>query len=303
MAFAVANIRKIKTSDITFSDPIKNKKTNAVSVNMLYNGQKVQFRLPKISFPGGVLVRTQDSGQTTYTLIASLTGCDSYANERAMGDSDPEIVYNFMREVQGRVMQSAFENSTRWFGKKRSMESLQETFKHCVTASVSKDEEGAWVPNGKYPPSVRFKVPVWEGKVNMSVIDAESNPLDVTLDSLATLFPKSSSAKAVVVGSIYIAGLSFGITWKITDAQVFHQRRMTAADKFRDDEDDEEHVAHAPAPAPASVFADDTDDIEVQVEDTGHAESAPLMTPEVEKAAPPKTPAPTTSGIRRRAKA
>lgn len=297
MAFAVANIRKIKTSDITFSEPIKNKKTNAVSVNMLYNGQKVQFRLPKIGFPGGVLVRTQDSGQTTYTLIASLSGCDPYANERAVGDSDSEVVYNFMRDIEERVLQAAFDNSTRWFGKKRSMESLQETFKRCVTASVSKDDEGAWVPNGKYPPSIRLKVPVWEGKVNMSVIDAESNPLDVNLDTLATLFPKASSAKSVVVGSIYVAGLSFGITWKITDAQVFHQRRMTAADKFRDDEDDEERVT--PAPAPAAVFADDDEE----------EESVPAPAPEEVKVpapAPAEAPQKAAGGgaaPRRRAKA
>lgn len=295
MAFAVANIRKIKSSDITFSDPIKNKKTNAVSVNMLYNGQKVQFRLPKIGFPGGVLVRTQDSGQTTYTLIASLPSCDPYANERAPGDSDPEVVYNFMRDVEEKVIHAALENSARWFGKKRSLESLQETFKRCVSASVSKDEDGVWVPNGKYPPSVRFKVPVWEGKVNMSVIDAESNPQDVTLDTLASLFPKSSSAKAVVVGSIYVAGLSFGVTWKITDAQVFHQRRMTAADKFRDDDDDVE----VPAPAPAlPAFVSPTD--EEYGEETV-TEETPAVAPVPAPAAP--APAPAAAGGRRRVKA
>jgi len=188
-------------------------------------------------------------------------------------------------------VQAAFDNSARWFGKKRSLDSLQETFKRCVTASVSKDDEGAWVPNGKYPPSVRFKVPVWEGKVNMSVIDSESNPLDVNLDTLATMFPKSSSAKAVVVGSIYVAGLSFGITWKITDAQVFHQRRMTAADKFRDDEDDEECVA--PTPAPAAVFADD-DDEDAEVKDSAPAPE------EVKAPAPAPAEAPQKAGAPRR---
>jgi hypothetical protein len=299
MAYAVANVRKIKTSDITFSDPIKNKKTNAVSVNMLYNGQKVQFRLPKISFPGGVLVRTQDSGQTTYTLIASLPGCDPYGNERATGDSDPEVVYNFMRDVEEKVIQAALENSARWFGKKRSLESLQETFKRCVSASVSKDEDGVWVPNGKYPPSVRFKVPVWEGKVNMSVIDAESNPQDVSLDTLASLFPKASSAKAVVVGSIYVAGLSFGVTWKITDAQVFHQRRMTAADKFRDDDDDVEVPAPAPAPAPAAfVSPSDEEEYGEETTVTEDAPAAPAPAP-----VPAPAPAPAATGGRRRVKA
>lgn len=293
MAQAVANIRKIKVSDITFSDPIKNKKTNAVSVNLLWNGQKVQFRLPKIGFPGGVLVRSQDSGATTYTVIASLTGCDPYGKERSSSDDDVAYLYNFMSDLQERVLNLAFDNSARLFGKKRSLESLRETFKQMISVSVDKTPDGEWVPNGKYPPSIRFKIPVWEGKVNMQVIDSESNPLAVDIDSLAQIFPKNSSAKVIAVPSIYVAGLSFGVTWKITDAQVFHQRRLTAVDKFRDDEDDEEEAPAVPRP---QVFAETEE--EESAGATTEETPAPAPVP-----APEPAPAPAAAGGRRRVKA
>lgn len=238
MAQAVANIRKINVADITFSEPIKNKKTNAVSVQLLYKGQKVPFRLPKIGFPGGALVRSGENG-TTYTLIASLTGCDTYGKERATDGSDTAIVYNFMKDMREKVVQYGLDNSGKLFGKKRSAESLQDSFKELVSISVDKTDDG-YVPNGKYPPSIRLKIPVWEGKVNMEVIDAENNALTPTVDNLGELFPKGCSASVVITGSIYVAGQSFGVTWKVTDAKVYTQRRARAVDKFRDEEDDVE---------------------------------------------------------------
>lgn len=291
MAQAVANIRKINVSDITFSEPIKNKKTNAVSVQVLYKGQKVQFRLPKIDFPGGALVRSSDNG-TTYTLIGSLKGCDPYGRDVATDSSDAAVVYNFLRSLKDQVLKYAFENSGKLFGKKRSMESLVETFKDIISISVDKTDEG-YVPNGKYPPSVRIKIPVWDGNVNMEVIDTDNNHMHPTVDNLAILFPKSCSAATVITPSIYVAGLSFGVTLKVTDAQVFTQRRMTAADKFRNDEDDEEAVESKPD---TGAFGEIKNYSEEEQQEETHEESAPASVPE-----PPQGEAPKTG--RRRVKA
>jgi len=233
---SVVNIRKISPADLTFSEPIKNKKTNAVTINLLYAGQKVQFRLPKLAFPAGVLIKSQESGQTTYTLSASLNGCDVYAKERATGTDDNSYLYNFMQDFQEVLLKYFIENSVRMFGRKRTEESLRETMKNTVTAAVKKNAEGEWVQTGEYPPSIRFKVPVWDGEVNTEVIDSNDNPVTVSLDSLPSVFPKAMSASVVVTGAVYIAGLSFGMTWKITDAKVEVQKKRTIFDKFRDEE-------------------------------------------------------------------
>ena len=233
---SVVNIRKISPADLTFSEPIKNKKTNAVTINLLYAGQKVQFRLPKLAFPAGVLIKSQESGQTTYTLSASLNGCDVYAKERATGTDDNSYLYNFMQDFQEVLLKYFIDNSVRMFGRKRTEESLRETMKNTVTAAVKKNAEGEWVQTGEYPPSIRFKVPVWDGEVNTEVIDSNDNPVTVSLDTLPSVFPKAMSASIVVTGAVYIAGLSFGMTWKITDAKVEVQKKRTIFDKFRDEE-------------------------------------------------------------------
>jgi len=72
--------------------------------------------------------------------------------------------------------------------------------------------------------------------VNTEVIDSNDNPVTVSLDTLPSVFPKAMSASVVVTGSVYIAGLSFGMTWKITDAKVEVPKKRTIFDKFRDEE-------------------------------------------------------------------
>jgi hypothetical protein len=141
-----------------------------------------------------------------------------------------------MQDFQEVLLKYFIENSVRMFGKRRSEESLRETMKNTVTAAVKKNAEGEWVQTGEYPPSIRFKVPVWDGEVNTEVIDSNDNPVTVSLDTLPSVFPKAMSASVVVTGSVYIAGLSFGMTWKITDAKVEVPKKRTIFDKFRDEE-------------------------------------------------------------------
>ena len=296
------NIRKINlenlTEEITFSDAIRNKKTNAVSVNILYRGQKTLFRLPKLAFPGGAIIKSTDNG-TTYTMIASLAGCDKYGNDPADNETDSGFTYNFFRGLEQRVLDAALENSVRWFGKKRSMESLKETFKNIVSFSVDKTPGGEYVMNGKYDPSVRFKINVWDGQVKTEAMDGESNPLELTVDNLGQMFPKRCSAKLVVIPTIYVAGLSFGVTLKIDSAQIWVQHRSTIQDKFRDDDDDHE-VVQTKSAAPAYVApVDEEEEEEVAALVKQYEEEHPAA-PAPAPAAP--APAPATTGGRRRVK-
>jgi hypothetical protein len=188
--------------------------------------------------------------------------------------------YNFLREFQEAVIQSAVANSASWFGKKRGEESIRDSFNKFLSVSVDKTNDG-WVPNGKYPPSLRFKLPVYDGKVSMDVIDANENDIVVPPSGLQETFAKGCQAKIVASGSIYVIGQGFGLTWKPSYVQVHQRKRQTARDMFKDDEDDgeapvpvaggakaalvsddeeeegdeEEAAAPAPAPAPAPVAA------------------------------------------------
>jgi len=216
-------------------------------INMKYNGANLQIRLPRIGYPGGCLVREGETGTKTYTLIGSLKGCDPYGKERYTGNDEIGKLYNLLTDLEERIIRAAVDNSVAWFGKKRSEEAIRDSFKRILSFSTDK-VDGEYVPNGKYPPSFRVKVPVYDNKVSAEVVDAARNPVYVTPETLETKdtpFPKGVEAKLVVSGSIYvIAGQGFGVTWRLTDAQAFPQKRMNAAAIFADEDED------APTDAP-----------------------------------------------------
>jgi hypothetical protein len=211
-------------------------------INLKHDGQNFQLRLPaKIQIPSGLWVREDTKTDTkSYTLSVPLKGCDPFGRDRNTDGSEMAAVYNFLLDLEDAVVQQAFENSTKWFGKKRSMEAIRDSFAKIV--SVSSDAvNGERVPNGKYPPSFRVKIPVYDGNVKSDIVDGNGNPMYATPDSIVSIFPKGVSASLVITGSIYtIAGGSFGVTWKLSFARVYPQSKLTAKDVFKDEELDED---------------------------------------------------------------
>lgn len=224
------------------------------SIYMKYEGQNLQILVPRMGFPGGVIIRDQEMGGTTYTLIGSMKGCDPYARERSASTDDLSKFYNLLLDLEEKVLEAANENSVKWFGKKRSLEAIKDGWKPLVGVSADK-VDGEYVPNGKYPPSFKVKVPVYEGRVATEIVDAQRNPVYATPATLGAIFPKGVETNMVVSGSIYvIAGGGFGVTWRLQNAQVFARARITAADIFAVEEDlpaEEGEVEASDVPAAA----------------------------------------------------
>jgi hypothetical protein len=140
-------------------------------------------------------------------------------------------VYNFMLDLQELLVNWATENSAKLFGKKRSVESVRDSFKNLLSVSTEKQGD-EYVPNGKYPPSLRLKVPVYDGRVTMDAVNSQMIPYHLTVDSLKSVFPKYVEANLVISPSVYVIGQGFGVTWGIKFAQVFPPSRLTAASVF-----------------------------------------------------------------------
>lgn len=240
-------INDLDINKVTFVQG-KSKPGRNPPISIMHNGQLLQLRLPRMNFPGGVMVRTDEkSGATSYTLMGTLKECDPYASERSTGSSDLQKIYNFLLDLEAKIISSAVENSVKWFGKKRSEEGIREGFNRII--GTSKDNiDGEWVPNGKYPPSFKCKLPVYDGRVCSEIVDGKRNPVYATPEALVSIFSKGCEVNQVVTGSIYvIAGGGFGVTWRQQFAQVFPKSRVTAADVFADEED-----APASEPVPES---------------------------------------------------
>jgi len=288
---AIISVSNLDINKVSFGD-IRMNKAGGKTVPIKYNGQNLQIRLPKSMYPMGINIRDTENG-ASYQLALTLKGCDSYAKERANTEAgELGSLYNFLLDMQEKLLQTSLTNSVKWFSKSRTKEVLADSMKQFVSPSVEKIN-GEWVPTGKYPPSFRMKVPVYDGRVTMDVSDHSGKPIEVDTENIGQVFPKRVEASVVVAPSVYISNQTFGVTWRVTYARVSPPQRLTAAQVFADEIEEEVAPAASQVPvdsgdvplsrASAGVSYDEEDAIEV-----------PTAPP-----APAPAPAPKTANRRR----
>jgi hypothetical protein len=299
---AIVSVANLDINKVSFGEIRLNAK-GGKSVPIKYNNQNLQIRIPKSVYPMGVNIKENDNG-TTYQMSLTLKGCDPYGKERAGADAGEHgILYNFLTDLQEKLVQTAAAQSVKWFSKARSRDVLLDTMKQFISPSVEK-VDGAWVPSGKYPPSFRMKVPVYNGEVSMDVVGSDGKAIPVDVDNLAAVFPKRCEASLVVTPSVYVSGQGWGVTWRITYARVSPPQRVSAAQVFADEIDQETPgLSNLPPPPFLAVR---TNGGGIAPEDFGeeiperHEESVTI--PQMEEApAPVPAPAPKTTNRRRAA--
>lgn len=234
---AIVTISNLDINKVTFGD-VRPNKAGGKSVPVKYGGQNLQIRIPKTTYPMGVKVKESVNG-TSYTMALTLKGCDPFAKERATSEAiEFGNFYNFLLDLQEKLFKTAQANSVKWWGKTRSEEGLLESMKQVLNPSVEK-VNGAWVPSGKYPPSLFMKVPVYNGEVSMDVVDSTGKHVEVDLGNITQHFPKRVEASIVVSPNVYISGNGFGITWRISFVRISPPQHMSAADVFADELNEE----------------------------------------------------------------
>lgn len=240
---AIISQSSLDVSKVSFGD-IRMNKAGGKSIPIKYNGQTLQIRLEKAMYPQGINIKDTPNG-TTYDMKLSLRNCDPYAKERAGAElGSTGQLYNFLLDLQEKVIQEGVKNSKKWFGKDRTEALVRETMKLFLGPSVEKIN-GEWVPSGKYAPGLKMKVGVYDGRVAMDVAGPDGKPIQVDVDNLAEVFPKRVEASIVVAPSIYVTGTGFGVTWRVTFARVAPPQRLTAAQVFADEIEEETKAAPA----------------------------------------------------------
>jgi len=293
---AIVSVANLDINKVSFGEIRLNAK-GGKSVPIKYNNQNLQIRIPKSVYPMGVNIKENDNG-TTYQMSLTLKGCDPYAKERAGADAgELGILYNFLTDLQEKLVQTAAAQSVKWFSKARSRDVLLDTMKQFISPSVEK-VYGAWVPSGKYPPSFRMKVPVYNGEVSMDVVGSDGKAIPVDVDNLADIFPKRCEASIVVSPSVYVSGQGWGVTWRITYARVSPPQRVSAAQVFADEIDQETPgLSNLPPPPFLAVRSVGGG---IPQEEVPEEESVTI--PQMEEApAPAPAPAPKTANRRRAA--
>jgi hypothetical protein len=287
---AIISSSNLDISKISFGD-IRANKAGGKSVPIKYSNQPLQIRLEKSSYPMGVNVKESDNG-INYTMSLTLKGCDPYAKDRAGSEAGSlGTLYNFLGDLQTKLLDTAEVNSVKWFGKSRSRSVLEDTMKQFISPSVEK-VNGEWVPSGKYPPSLRMKVPVYDGKVSMDVTDSNGKPVMVDTDNITQVFAKRVEASIVVTPAVYVSGNGWGVTWRISYARVAPPQRVTAADVFKDE------IEQEIAQPRVADYGTGTLQAEAEEEEEEQHQEEEVTVPFV--AAPEPAPAPAPAKNRRR---
>lgn len=278
------DINEFDVSKITFQKT-EPKANRTPTIYLKYGADKKDFQILLDSNEIRLMSLKNKQGEDEYTITQALKGVDKMGMERSEDNTSSAILYNKMLELEEYVIQAAIKNSIEWFGMKRTEEVTRFTFSRIIKCSTDK---GSKIPNGKYDPSIRIKVKVYDQKdergnfvkkiVYLSkagVKDADGNPVMVVPECIPKIFQNGMQSILAISGKIYTQqGGAFGVTWTLEAAQIFpdknneeladslfkNKKKPTSTAIAEPEEEEEEQeteqeveltqVEEAPAPAP-----------------------------------------------------
>lgn len=250
-------------SDVKYSKP----KVNAVggkSVGILNAAtNSATYISTPLMLTWGVNSYTDDkTGKTTYDMSLQFPLSD-YAN------ADTTAFLENMKAFEERIKADAIANSKEWFGKTK------------MSADVI---DALWTPMLKYPkdkdtgesdmtrsPTLRIKMPVWEGEWKCELYDTERTQIfpdsDVPNRTPVDIISKGANIATVIqCGGIWFANGKFGITWKLFQGVVKPKASLRGTCHIQLSNDDKQKLA---------AQKDDDDDSEeegVELADDSDAE-------------------------------
>lgn len=131
-----------------------------------------------------------------------------------------------MKDLDEKILADASKNSVEWFGKKRSEEAIRDSYRSILKYPLVKDGERKGEADTSRAPTIKVKLPMWDGKYTFKVFDAQQNnalvfPNDDETATPEEYIPKGCEVCCVIqCGGIYVADGKFGVTWKLYQASV-----------------------------------------------------------------------------------
>jgi hypothetical protein len=272
-----------------------------------------RFMQPKVNERGGKSVNII-SNQTNRGLHISLPflntwGISDFVDEKT-GESDGKYSLSLsfpsedyatpatrqalekLKEFENFVLDSAVKNSEVWWGESMSREVAKHTFFPFIKYSRNKDTKKIDLTK---PPSLRAKVPFYDGRWNTEIYNIKSQmiyPADDNTTPMDHIPSRSNVACVLQCGGIWIGGKGWGLTWKLFQCVVKNNHPQLSVrgvcsvhipkEDLEEGEPETPRVS-APSPAPAPVVekkAPAPQPVSAAVEDSDDEEElAPVASP------------------------
>jgi hypothetical protein len=196
----------------------------------------IKFMAPKVNDKGGKSINIV-SKQTNRSLHISTPlmmtwGISDFIDEKGESDGKYSISLNFpndeyrtqasdeflnkLKEFETQILQEAVKNSELWWGESMSLELCKHTFFPFLKYTKNKDTKKI---DFTKPPSIRAKVPNYNGKWGVEIYDTSLRlifPCEDEHMMPMDFVPKLSRvACGLQCSGIWIGGKGWGLTWKM----------------------------------------------------------------------------------------
>jgi hypothetical protein len=127
-----------------------------------------------------------------------------------------------MKTFEEKLKNDAVKNSKEWFGKASMSREVVDALFSPMLRYPKNPETGE--PDTSRAPTLKVKIPFWEGKFNTEVYDMNMDSLFPCDDESVTplsLIQKGSNVAVIIQNSgVWFAGGKFGTTWKLVQCVV-----------------------------------------------------------------------------------
>ena len=208
-----------------------------------WNPSAIRYMQPKVNERGGksvTIISTQSNRSLYVTLPMLVTwGISDYTDSQT-GESDGKYTISLqfprdqdrndetdealkkMKDFEEQLLNDAVRSSEVWFGKKKSRELVEDSYYSFLKYSKNKDTGVVDTSKG---PTIRPKVPCYDGKWKVEVYDTQGDLLFPCPDNEAAtpmeFVPKRSNVMSIIqCGGIWVGGKGWGLTWKLTQCVI-----------------------------------------------------------------------------------
>lgn len=158
-----------------------------------------------------------DTGRVSYSMSLQFPS-DDYSNDSI------RKFYKDIQELENKVLDDACLYSKEWFGKQKMSREVAEALFSPILKFPKDKESGE--PDYTRNPTMRVKVPYWEGKFNVELYDIDGLMIfnqDSDLDArpIENCIPKASHCSCILqCNGVWFAAGKFGVTWQLVQSVV-----------------------------------------------------------------------------------
>ena len=180
---------------------------------------KVTLQFPAMNLPFGISAYRDrpENDPMSYSVDLSFRGYET--NENTL------LLFNKLTEFDRHLIDAAYENSVAWFGKQKSRELLEDTYRKLTKVD----------PSGKYAPMMKAKITMLGDKPNVQIFDIDKSSIGIED------VPRGSTVKVIAeIASVWQvgAGTLWGVTWRAVQILVVEKPNKLSDFAFVDDGDE-----------------------------------------------------------------